>query len=84
MSGSAVQIKYLQSLPHAFSVHVLWYVSEPMGKPIGYTPARLQRAVNNRRVELYLQSVLPRAERMGTEKQTAAFIISPPYKSDRL
>ena len=45
MSGSAVQGKQLQRLPHAFSVQVVWYAFEPMGKPIGYNPARLQRAL---------------------------------------
>ena len=45
MSGSAVQGKQLQRLPHAYSVQVVWYAFEPMDKPIGYNPARLQRAL---------------------------------------
>ena len=45
MSGSAVQGKQLQRLPHAYSVQVVWYAFKPMGKPIGYNPARLQRAL---------------------------------------
>ena len=45
MSGSAVQNKQLQRFPHAYSVQVVCDMPfEPMGKPIGYNPARLQRA----------------------------------------
>ena len=45
MSGSAVQNKQLQRFPHAYSVQVVRDMPfEPMGKPIGYNPARLQRA----------------------------------------
>ena len=41
---SAGTVRQLQRLPHAFSVQVVQYTFEPMGKPIGYNPARLQRA----------------------------------------
>ena len=37
-------MRQLQRLPHAYSVQVVYYTFEPMGKPIGYNPARLQRA----------------------------------------